>query len=172
MSEAPKGRQHYRPFGARFTSATSPQGSRPGLRAFAPPVLNAKRTRYVSMPKVLPPSGTAGTCTPISRLQVGRRPVGPRTQIDRSGSRTHTSQALNLRALPVGLPGLWTVADLGVEPSHQAYETRSSAGPSAISGDGGIRTHTQRLLRPPPHTNWATSPSLKCGIRSAELGPV
>ena len=72
---------------------------------------------------------------------------------DRGGSRTHTTQALNLPALPVGLPGHQfgapdsnrdarlmrpdraparpKVADLGVEPSRQAYEARSGAGPSA-----------------------------------------
>lgn len=50
---------------------------------------------------------------------------------DRGGSRTHTPQALNLPALPVGLPGR-TVADRGVEPRHRAYEARLSAGPSAI----------------------------------------
>ena len=73
---------------------------------------------------------------------------------DRGGSRTHTAQALNLPALPVGLPGRQfgapdsnrvarlmrpdraparpKGADLGVEPSRQAYETRPGAGPSAV----------------------------------------
>ena len=62
---------------------------------------------------------------------------------DQGGSRTHTTQVLGLAALPIGLLGRSdfvltpiphpypSVADLGVEPSIQAYETQSGAGPSA-----------------------------------------
>jgi hypothetical protein len=51
------------------------------------------------------------------------------------------SETRGLRPLCTGTPGCaGEVADLGVEPSIQAYETRSGAGPSAMyfSGDGGI----------------------------------
>jgi hypothetical protein len=46
---------------------------------------------------------------------------------DQGGSRTHKHQALDLTAMPVRAPGQ-----------------------STISGDGGSRTHTGRLLRPLP----------------------
>ena len=36
---------------------------------------------------------------------------------------------------------------------------------SSTSGDGGIRTHTKRFLRPPPLPDWATSP---CGMQNDE----
>jgi hypothetical protein len=112
---------------------------------------------------------------------------------DRGGSRTHTHQALNLTPLPVGVPG-HRVADPGVEPGLQAYETRTGAGPSAMqshapdsnraaevmtlgraparvqsSGDGGIRTHIARLLRPRPATSWATSPCEQVASRKEQL---
>ena len=81
-------------------------------------------------------------------------------------------QALDLPALPIGLPGR-SVADLGVEPSFQAYETRSGAGPSAMcaySGDGGIRTHTFSVLSGATPAVGLHHRFLECGIRSWECG--
>ena len=136
----------------------------------------------VTSPGVQPPgSGTAGSCTPISRVRGERPPIGRRSQMSVTGVGVEpTRPELSTRGLyqlayPIksgaresnpsaGLirPGRASsaprVADLGVEPSRRAYETQPSAGPSAMSGDGGIRTHTLRLLRPPPPTGWATSP--------------
>lgn len=70
---------------------------------------------------------------------------------DRAPARPHMIRDLN--------PG---VADLGVEPSIQAYETQSGSGPSAMrlnqSGDGGIRTHTVHVLSVATPTRWSTSP--------------
>lgn len=101
-----------------------------------------------------PRSGTAGSCTPISRVRNVCLPLG---------RRPHRVRGVR--------PG---VADLGVEPSHQAYETQSSAGPSAISGDGGSRTHTKRFLRPLPlpvglhHRGSIPSPYQFDGARSSD----
>lgn len=57
--------------------------------------------------------------------------VGTPENSDRSGSRTHTGQALDLPALPVGLPGRTcaarTVAGPGLEPGCRAYQTRPRA---------------------------------------------
>ena len=73
---------------------------------------------------------------------------------DRSGSRTHTHQVLGLTPLPVGVPGRVgravpdAVADPGVEPGLQAYETRTGAGPSARVARPGLepgrRDHDSR----------------------------
>ena len=115
---------------------------------------------------------------------------------DLGGSRTHRSPALNRSCIPVPARGrLEQIADLGLEPSRQAYETRPSNLPvcsssgegrdlarsaigSLASGDGGIRTHTVHVLSVATPAGWSTSPfergvrNSECGVRSSETPPL
>ena len=149
--------------GDRVSTATRPavSGSRPYFEPVEPRgVEPRRRVCKTQLPPASDPvvsgqwavaDGTRSSCPPPT--------LHCPLPSDRSGSRTHTGQALDLPALPVGLPGhnvsrgAWdsnpaarayetrlsacppakqSVADLRVELSIRAYETQPGAGPSAM----------------------------------------
>ena len=125
--------------------------------------------------------GPSGIRTPVSGMRCRRPPAGRTAQTDSCGGRIRTGVGRLMRPCWDRTPVHSAVTEVGVEPTPIGFSTRplyQLAYPAVKSrGDGGSRTHTERLLRPSPlpvglhHPNRGPRGRSGSGVRRAGFAP-